>query len=319
MTERPATRHHGYVAVDVPEVFCDDLARFEQYLSNERGRSAHTVTAYLRDVSSLLVHASANGVTSLDAIDIATLRAWLAADPDLARSTIARRAASARVFTAWAHHRGLMSADPGRRLAAPKVSRRLPAVLDHGEADELMQVAAMAADENDPVAVRNRAILECLYATGIRVAELCALDVADVDFERRTVRVTGKGNKQRVVPFGKPAADALRAYLDDARPTLAPQGVALFVGARGGRIDQRIVRRVVHDTIKHVPGAPDLSPHGLRHTAATHVLEGGADLRTVQELLGHASLATTQLYTHVSVERLRSTFDQAHPRASGEA
>ncbi len=167
------------------------------------------------------------------------------------------------------------------------------------------------------VALRDRLVAELLYATGIRVSELVGLDVGDIDRSRRVLRVLGKGNKQRAVPFGLPADAALAAWLRDGRPALATgsSGAAVLLGRRGGRLDQRAARRIVHARAAAVPGAPDIGPHGLRHSAATALLEGGADLRAVQELLGHASLATTQIYTHVSVERLRSTFERAHPRA----
>jgi integrase/recombinase XerC len=190
-------------------------------------------------------------------------------------------------------------------------------VLSAGQAAALMDVAAVAADDASPEAMRDRAALELLYATGIRVSELTGLDVDDVDLHRRTVRVMGKGGKQRTVPFGAPAARAVSDWLAAGRPARAraDSGPALLLGSRGGRVDPRTVRRRVHALLAHVPGAPDLGPHGLRHSAATHVLEGGADLRAVQELLGHATLATTQIYTHVSVERLRSTYEQSHPRA----
>ena len=182
-----------------------------------------------------------------------------------------------------------------------------------------MEVAGVAADDGDPMSARDRAMLELLYATGIRVSELCAVDVGDVDRRRRTVRVLGKGGKERVVPFGGPADAALQDWMD-VRPTLAgpSAGQALFLGARGGRVDPRVVRQTVH-RLTRLAGVTELAPHGLRHSAATHVLEGGADLRSVQELLGHASLSTTQRYTHVSVERLRSTFAQAHPRSGAQA
>jgi integrase/recombinase XerC len=183
-----------------------------------------------------------------------------------------------------------------------------------------MRASGSGAAERDPVALRDHAMLELLYATGVRVSELCGLDLGDVDFPRRVVRVLGKGAKERTVPFGVPADKAMRAWIEGGRPALiaaaAPAAdAAVFVGVRGRRLDQRTVRRVVHDAIGSVPGASDMGPHGLRHSAATHLLEGGADLRSVQELLGHATLATTQLYTHVTVERLKATHDRAHPRA----
>jgi integrase/recombinase XerC len=165
--------------------------------------------------------------------------------------------------------------------------------------------------------LRDRALLELLYASGARVSEICGLDVGDVDLERHTVRVIGKGDKERVVPIGVPAIHAVRDWLANGRPGLVTRasGPALLLGLRGGRLDPRTARRAVHARLRAVPGVPDLGPHGLRHSAATHLLEGGADLRTVQELLGHATLATTQIYTHVSIERLRATYERAHPRA----
>ena len=180
-----------------------------------------------------------------------------------------------------------------------------------------MRAAAERADDGSPVGLRDVAMLELLYATGIRVGELVGLNVDDIDRERNVIRVFGKGRKERTVPYGQPAARALAHWLDHGRPALRVEGSgpALFLGARGKRIDQRAVRTLVHRRIADVPGAPDLGPHGLRHTAATHLLEGGADLRSVQELLGHASLATTQLYTHVTTDRLRKAYQQAHPRA----
>jgi integrase/recombinase XerC len=170
---------------------------------------------------------------------------------------------------------------------------------------------------DEPLGRRDRAILETLYATGVRVGELCGLDVDDIDAERRVLRVLGKGAKERSVPYGVPAAAALDAWLRHGRPALARPGAgpALFLGLRGRRIDPRMVRRLVHGYLHEVDGGPDLGPHGLRHSAATHLLEEGADLRSVQELLGHATLATTQIYTHVSADRLKATYEQAHPRA----
>jgi integrase/recombinase XerC len=230
---------------------------------------------------------------------------------------MARRATAVRVFTAWAQRTGRTETDPGALLGSPKAHRTLPAALRRDEARELLEAAATRADDGSAVGLRDVAILELLYATGIRVGELCGLDVDDVDRERRVVRVFGKGRKERTVPYGRPAERAVATWLETGRPQLAVpgSGAALFLGARGRRIDQRAVRSMVHARLADVPGAPDLGPHGLRHTAATHLLEGGADLRTVQELLGHASLATTQIYTHVTTDRLRQAYRQAHPRA----
>ena len=211
----------------------------------------------------------------------------------------------------------MLKRDPGPRLVAPRPRRALPAVLHPEQAAAALHAAQRGAEEADPIALRDHAAVELLYATGIRVAELCGLDLGDLDQPRRLVRVLGKGAKERVVPYGQPAERALLRWLNEGRPVLArpESAAALFLGARGRRVDQRIVRTVVHDAVSAVPGAPDMGPHGLRHTAATHLLEGGADLRAVQELLGHATLATTQLYTHVTVERLKAIHDRSHPRS----
>lgn len=303
----------------LPPRLADARDRFVSHVRDERGRSPHTVRAYAGDVTDLLHFCAASGIEAPEQVTLAHLRGWLALQNrhGRARSTIARRAASARAFTTWCQRRGLSTTDPGARLASPQVTPTLPTVLDAAEASDLMEIAAVAADDGSPVTVRDRSIVELLYATGIRVAELCAMDCADVDGERRTIRVLGKGGKERTVPYGVPAARALDGWLA-VRGELTPLPAGpLFVGARGGRIDPRTVRRSVH-RLARAAGGPDLAPHGLRHTAATHVLEGGADLRTVQELLGHATLSTTQRYTHVSVERLRSTYAQAHPRARTE-
>jgi integrase/recombinase XerC len=295
------------------------LAAYERHLVSERDLTPHTVRAYLGDIQSLLRQAVLLGHRDVSTVDLRMLRSWLATQQTLgrARTTMSRRATAVRVFTAWAQRTGLIGTDPGALLASPKAHRTLPAALRVDEARGLLEAAARLADDASPVGARDVAILELLYATGIRVGELCGLDVDDVDAERRVVRVLGKGRKERTVPYGVPAQRALERWLRAARPALAVPGAgaALFLGARGRRIDQRAVRTLVHARLADVPGAPDLGPHGLRHTAATHLLEGGADLRTVQELLGHASLATTQIYTHVTTDRLRQAYRQAHPRA----
>ena len=303
----------------VPEQFAAVLADYERHLVSERDLTPHTVRAYLGDVGGMLRQATLLGHHTLDTVDVRTLRSWLATQQTLgkARTTMARRATAVRVFTAWAQRTGRIGTDPGALLGSPKAHRTLPPALRVDEARALLEAAATNADDGSPVGSRDVGILELLYATGIRVGELCGLDVDDLDHERRVVRVFGKGRKERTVPFGRPAERAVDAWLRTGRPALMAPGAggALFLGARGRRIDQRAVRTLVHARLRDVPGAPDLGPHGLRHTAATHLLEGGADLRTVQELLGHASLATTQIYTHVSTDRLRQAFRQAHPRA----
>jgi integrase/recombinase XerC len=296
------------------------LDEFAEYLALERGRSPHTQRAYLGDLRSLFDFlAQRTPDASITALTLPVLRSWLAAQANAgaARTTLARRTSAVKTFTAWAARRGLLPNDPATRLQVPKARRTLPAVLRQDQALDAMAAANSGAQQGDPLALRDRLIVELLYATGIRVSELCGLDIDDVDTSRRLLRVLGKGDKQRTVPFGEPAQRALTAWLADGRPALltAESGPALLLGARGRRLDQRQARTVVHQTIAAVGGAPDIGPHGLRHSAATHLLEGGADLRVVQELLGHTTLATTQLYTHVTVARLRAVHDQAHPRA----
>lgn len=293
---------------------------FDEYLALERGRSDHTRRAYLGDLRSLFDFVAERAPDAgLAGLTLPILRSWLAAlaATGAARTTLARRTSAVKTFTAWATRRGLIASDPAARLQVPKSRRTLPAVLRQDQALDAMAAAKSGAQQGDPLALRDRLIVELLYASGIRVSELCGLDVDDVDTSRRLLRVLGKGNKQRTVPFGAPAEAALAVWLADGRPALATaaSGPALLLGARGRRLDPRQARTVVHQTMAAVAGAPDIGPHGLRHSAATHLLEGGADLRVVQELLGHSSLATTQLYTHVTVARLRAVHDQAHPRA----
>ncbi len=302
------------------------LDSFQRHLAAERNTSPHTVRAYLGDVRALLEHATRAGVTSPDGLSIAVLRGWLAGQhrAGLARSTLARRAAAARTFTAFAHSRGLLAADPGPLLGTPRIRRRLPEVPRPDQVAAVLDSTApppAGGGELDPrdraVLLRDTAIMELLYASGIRVSELCGLDVGDLDNGRRTIRVLGKGGKERTVPVGLPAERAVRGWTEAGLPVLVTPASehALFLGARGRRLDPRTARRVVHARLAAVPAVPDSGPHGLRHAAATHLLEGGADLRSVQEILGHASLASTQIYTHVSVARLHAAFNQAHPRA----
>jgi integrase/recombinase XerC len=293
------------------------LEDYERHLLAERDLAGHTVRAYLADLRSLRAHASAMGVRAPGDLTLAVLRSWLAnlKTRGRARTTLARRATAVRVFTRWMVRSGRAAHDAGAMLASPRQRRSLPPTLTRQEVRQLFDTATAAVE--GPVGLRDVAILELLYATGCRVGELVGLDVDDVDRERNLVRLYGKGRKERSAPFGLPAAQTLDAWLTGGRPALAvtASGAALFLGARGGRIDQRAVRALVHRRLAEVAGAPDLGPHGLRHTAATHLLEGGADLRSVQEILGHASLATTQIYTHVSSERLRRVYELAHPRA----
>ena len=290
------------------------LAAFVEHLELERGRSVHTVRAYRSDLTSLLA-----GLPELARLDLRRLRGWLADAhaAGAARSTLSRHAAAARSFTRWAHRRGILTTDPGARLTAPRARRTLPTVLDREQAGTVLDTAAAGAVQDDPVLLRDLLVVELLYATGVRVAELCGLDLDDVDDERRALRVLGKGARERTVVFGVPAARVLRRWTEVGRPALARPGSppALLLGTRGGRLDPRVARSVVHRAVAAAPDVPDIGPHGLRHAAATHMLDGGADLRYVQELLGHAKLSTTQLYTHVTIERLKVVHDQAHPRA----
>ncbi len=299
------------------------LDAWAHHLRAGRNASANTVRAYTGDLLHLSDYLERTGSGSLSDVDLRTLRRWLAGmhAAGAERATMQRRAAAARVFFAWAHAAGRIASDPATGLRSPRVDRTLPATLEAGQARAVLEdLAAQAAAEDDPVprarALRDVAIMEVLYASGIRVGELCGLDAASVDADRQVLRVHGKGDKERTVPIGLPAVRALAAWRG-VRGLVAvpPAGDALFVGDRGARIDPRVVRRLVHRALARVPDAPDLGPHGLRHAMATHLLEGGADLRSVQEILGHASLATTQIYTHVTNERLRAAYAQAHPRA----
>lgn len=312
---RPSLVSIADVSSAMAPAWGDAVDGFTRHLRDERGRSAHTVRAYTADIRDLIAYCEDRGVDEPSGIDLTVLRSWLAAGTSGGRSraTIARRSASARAFTAWCARRGLTGADVGHRLVTPRVGSRLPTVLDQAQARQVLDHAGR--HDGSPRAIRDAAIVEVLYGTAIRVSELCGLDVDDVDRGNRTLRVVGKGDKERVVPFGLPADRSIDVWLDVRAQLAKPSVAALFVGERGSRIDSRVVRTVVR-RLTDVAGVPAVAPHAMRHSAATHVLEGGADLRSVQELLGHATLATTQRYTHVSVERLRTTFEQAHPRSS---
>lgn len=295
------------------------LADYQRHLRAEANRSEHTIRAYLTDVHTFVSFCHDHEVDSLSEVRLAHLRTWLASQDaaGAARRTLARRTACLRSFFKWATKMGLIEVDPTIRLVSRGRDHSLPAVLSVDQAAQVMNVASVRADDDDPIHRRDRAMVEVLYASGIRVGELVGLDIDDVRLDERVMRVFGKGAKERMVPFGLPAQAAMSEWLTAGRPQLVTpaSGPAMFLGRRGRRVDQRQVRAVVHALVDHVPMAPDLGPHGLRHSAATHLLDGGADLRSVQELLGHASLATTQIYPHVSVARLRASFVQAHPRA----
>ncbi|MGI8722479.1 MAG: tyrosine recombinase XerC [Geodermatophilaceae bacterium] len=320
-------------STELPAALEAALDDFLHSLALTRNLSPHTIRAYRGDVRGLLDHLSRHGARDLADLDLSVLRSWLAQQQTLgaARSTLARKAAAARTFTAHARAAGWISADPGSRLSSPRAHRSLPVVLNADQARAVVDAAGRRASAGNvdgagvdsgarverAVATRDRLVLELLYGCGIRVSELVGLDLGDIDSARRVVRVFGKGSKERVVPYGLPAERALEIYTGAGRPVLAKvdSGPAMFLGTKGARLGQREARRIVHLAVAAVPQTPDIGPHGLRHSAATHILEGGADLRSVQELLGHASLATTQIYTHVSAERLKAVYRQAHPRA----
>lgn len=288
------------------------------HLERERGYSANTVRGYRADLRSLADHCEQSGAADADGLDIEMLRDWLyaSAEAGMGKATIARRSAAARGLSRWIAVNG--GTDMAGRLRTPKRDRPLPRVLSRQTMDGLLAALAASADEGEALALRDRAIVELLYASALRVSELVGLDVDDVDLERLTVRVLGKGSKERVVPFGRPALDAVLDWMRSGRDQLVdPERPhpALFLGARGGRLGQRRVHELITTLLAPLPGAGPHGPHTLRHTAATHLLDGGADLRAVQEMLGHASLGTTQIYTHVSLERLAEAYRTAHPRA----
>jgi integrase/recombinase XerC len=329
----------------LPAALSAALSDFSRHLNAERALSRHTVRAYHGDVASLLEYASRYGIEEPGVLDVSTLRGWLASQHQAgaARATLARRGAAARAFTSFAHRRGWLAADPGPQLGTPKARHVLPQVLRREEInavladceDRAAREFASGQHTAAALAMRDAAVLELLYASAIRVSELCDLNAGGLDAERRTVRVLGKGRKERVVPVGVPAVRAVARWEEAGRPALANtrSGTALFLGARGGRLDPRTARRIVHARLRDTSlaaedivasagagkGGPravrDAGPHAIRHTAATHLLEGGADLRSVQEILGHSSPATTQIYTHVTAERLKASYRQAHPRA----
>jgi integrase/recombinase XerC len=289
--------------------------RIEGFTRSLTGVAPSTVEAYERDVRSFVTWAGRLGATGPDDVERTTLRRYLAymATRGLARRTIARRASALRRYFGWLLRTGAITADPSVGLSAPRGDGRLPRVLRPDELRALLDEPRPGANGDGPAGLRDDAVLEVLYGSGLRVAELCALDVSDVDLDRHRLTVWGKGGKQRVAPLGEPAAGALGRWLRDGREALVtdltPPG-AVFLNARGRRLTPRDARRVVDRR-----AASPTHPHALRHTFATHLLDGGADLRVVQELLGHSDLATTQRYTHVSKERLRTVHSETHPRA----
>lgn len=311
--------------VNFPAKYASLVDDYIEYAKANKGLGERTNRAYASDIKQCLAWCNRHGFKNISDLTTDDLRSWMAdASRNHARSSLARKVVAVRGFFAWCQHVEYISGNPAEILMTPKIKNMLPSVLDEYQAESLMNnvdskanVSTSCPKNQKVVGLRNAAILELLYATGIRVGELTSLNIQDINFSSHTIKVTGKGNKQRVVPFGVPAYKALSAWISkDGREILLRNSVeeAVFLGTRGKRIDQRLVRQIVHDEAKsaHVP---DISPHALRHSAATHMLNGGADLREVQELLGHSSLNTTQRYTHVSIESLKRKYSQAFPRA----
>ena len=294
------------------------VAKYEEHLALVRNLADNSIRGYVSDLESFLAHIAKLGITEFSTLQITHIRSWLAnlLSTGISRATLARRIVSIRAFTYWAASQGWIPSDIGADLAIPKAHKTLPEVLNLSQTQIVLEaIATKAGEDPSAINIRDLALIEVLYASGIRVSEICGLNIRYIDMARNTLQVLGKGDKERVVPIGLPAMRAIQNWLAQSRSELAnsTSGDAVFLGARGKRIDQRTVRDVVYDAMASI--GSHMSPHGLRHTAATHLLEGGADLRTVQEILGHSSLATTQIYTHVSPERLKTAYEQAHPRA----
>lgn len=296
------------------------LADFKEYLTLVKGFSEHSVTAYVKDVKSFFSHCGLSGDSDIrSALTLFSARRWLAQlrQEGLAHSTLARRGASLRKYSHWLYTSEQNDEDFAARLSTPAPDSVLPKVWSVEEVTTFFaSLRQRARDNPDPMILRDWAAFEVLYATGMRVNELCSMDLNSIDDERRLITVIGKGNKERVIPFGIPALKTLNSYLRHARPQLVSKntGMAVFLNRQGARVDQRQIRQALYQSCD-LAGVTRISPHGLRHAAATHMLEGGADLRLVQEILGHASLDTTQRYTHIDRQRLARAFMQAHPHA----
>jgi integrase/recombinase XerC len=294
------------------------LDDFVVHLESAKGYSLHTVRGYESDIREFLEFITSKNVEELRALSLDNLRDWLWAlnQSGAAKASIARKSAAVRSFSAWAFKRGLLAEDPGLKLRSPKTSRTLPKVVSKDSIAAIFETLSARAADNNPESLRDLLIIEMLYATGIRVSELAALDLSSVDYGRNILRVIGKGNKERVVPFGQPAREALDSWIRLGRPKYETEksGQALLLNSRGKRVGVRQIYGLVSAILETTPTGK-AGPHAFRHSAATHLLDGGADLRAVQELLGHASLGTTQIYTHVSIERLKDGYKNAHPRA----
>ena len=291
---------------------------FADYLQSARGYSKHTVKAYETDVLDLVGWLGGREVETLDALDLEQVREWLYEldQKGLVKTTLARKSAAIRSFSAWLHKNGKIDVDFAQRLKSPKTARTLPKVVSHETLAGIFELLSAQAQDDNPNAIRDLLSVELLYATGCRVSELVGLNIEDVDYSRNIIRVMGKGAKERMIPFGQPAREALDKWIRIGREQIISEksGQALLINSRGQRLGVRQVYALVAGLLDGTPTGV-AGPHALRHSAATHLLDGGADLRAVQELLGHSSLGTTQIYTHVSVERLRQGYQKAHPRA----
>jgi len=303
-------------------MFNESTAQFLQHLKYERNVSPHTLRNYASDLeqfSQFLFNIEKRDDVPVDQIDRLTIREWMAGlHGDHKKASVARKLASLRTFFQFLVREGKLESNPAKLVATPKIERKLPHHLSMEDAVRFIETP----DVNTDLGRRDRAILEFLYATGIRVGELVNIDIGDVDFRERMVRVTGKRKKQRIVPFGEPAAQAVMHYLEETRGVFlsgAPQAErdtrALFLHRRGGRLTTRSVGRMIDKYIRQCADIHNISPHSLRHTFATHLLDQGADLRDIQELLGHARLSSTQIYTQVSMEKMIEVYDKAHPKA----
>lgn len=307
---------------------------FLRYLRVERNASSHTIEAYSRDLDQFASFCESRGMDPMSdasSLDRLTIRLWLGAlsEDGMAKSTVARKAASLRSFFRYAARRGHIDVNPAHSLTVPKSSKRIPAVLSTSDMDAML---ADVGGGTDPASIQERAILELLYSSGLRVSELTGLDVGDVDLHQAHVKVLGKGSKERIVPVGRQALDAVMNHLRSRSELLKPEDSdavaggspgmrtdalrALFLSKRGVRIRPRAVQKMVHGRIDRVSEISKKSPHVIRHSFATHMLNAGADIRMIKELLGHASLAATQVYTHTGVEHLKRIHGQAHPRST---
>jgi integrase/recombinase XerC len=302
----------------MPSEFSFLLEEFALDLTVGKGFSPNTVKAYVSDVSDLQAFMESKSQNEIADLDLELLRDWLwrVSEKGLTKTTLARKSAAVRAFTAWLHKQGKIDSDPGLKLRSPKASRTLPKVVSREAMSGIFEKLEPLATPDNPSGIQDLLIVELLYGSGIRVSELVGLDLEDIDYGRKILRVTGKGNKQRMVPYSDPASDALSIWIRSGRVQFENEvsNNALLITSRGKRVGVRQVYALVASLLSDT-AVGQAGPHALRHSAATHLLDGGADLRAVQELLGHSSLATTQIYTHVSVDRLKQGYLKAHPRA----